>query len=62
VPVYHRALAQSLDWEGPTVVVNIGGVANNTEIYGDTLIACDTGPGNAMLDDLMVRLLYHLLD
>ncbi|WP_245322877.1 anhydro-N-acetylmuramic acid kinase, partial [Bradyrhizobium valentinum] len=25
VPVYHRALAQSLDWEGPTVVVNIGG-------------------------------------
>ena len=45
VPVYHRALAQSLDWEGPTVVVNIGGVANITYIDGDTLIACDTGPG-----------------
>src|SRR4029077_7427595 len=36
VPVYHRALAQSLDWEGPTVVVNIGGVANITYIDGDT--------------------------
>src|SRR5947209_4393137 len=56
VPVYHRALAQSLDWEGPTVVVNIGGVANITYIDGDTLIACDTGPGNALLDDFMLRM------
>src|ERR1041384_3324666 len=56
VPVYHRALAQSLEWEGPTVVVNIGGVANITYIDGaDTLIACDTGPGNALLDDFMFR-------
>ena len=30
VPVYHRALAQSLEREGPIVVVNIGGVANIT--------------------------------
>src|SRR4051794_20708750 len=56
VPVYHRALAQSLDREGPLVVVNIGGVANITYIDGpDTLIACDTGPGNALLDDFMFR-------
>ncbi len=45
VPVYHRALAQSLEREGPIVVVNIGGVSNITYIDGDTLIACDTGPG-----------------
>src|SRR3954465_15494492 len=56
VPVYHRALAQSLDREGPMAVVNIGGVSNITYIDGvDTLIACDTGPGNALLDDFMFR-------
>jgi len=56
VPVYHRALAQSLEREGPIVVVNIGGVSNITYIDGsDTLIACDTGPGNALLDDYMLR-------
>ena len=55
VPVYHRALAQSLEREGPIVVVNIGGVSNITYIDGaDTLIACDTGPGNALLDDFML--------
>jgi anhydro-N-acetylmuramic acid kinase len=62
VPVYHRALAQSLDWEGPTVVVNIGGVANITYIDGDTLIACDTGPGNALLDDHMFRRMNQRFD
>src|SRR5581483_9285144 len=56
VPVYHRALAQSLEREGPIVVVNIGGVSNITYIDGnDTLIACDTGPGNALLDDHVYR-------
>jgi anhydro-N-acetylmuramic acid kinase len=56
VPVYHRALAQSQRREGPVCVVNIGGVSNITYIDGaDTLIACDTGPGNALLDDFMLR-------
>lgn len=56
VPVYHRALAQSLEREGPMAVVNIGGVSNITYIDGaDTLIACDTGPGNALLDDFIFR-------
>ena len=55
VPVYHRALARSLDRPGPIVVVNIGGVSNITYIDGvDPLIACDTGPGNALLDDFML--------
>jgi anhydro-N-acetylmuramic acid kinase len=57
VPVYHRALAQSLEREGPMAVVNIGGVSNITYIDGaDILIACDTGPGNALLDDFMFRM------
>jgi anhydro-N-acetylmuramic acid kinase len=63
VPVYHRALAQSLGREGPMVVVNIGGVSNITYIDGaDTLIACDTGPGNALLDDFMFRNLGQPFD
>ena len=63
VPVYHRALAQSLERDGPIVVVNIGGVSNITYIDGaDTLIACDTGPGNALLDDYMFRTMGQLFD
>jgi len=50
VPLYHRVLAQSR--ERPLVVVNIGGVANVTYVGADdTVIAFDTGPGNAALDD-----------
>jgi anhydro-N-acetylmuramic acid kinase len=62
VPVYHRALAQSLEREGPIVVLNIGGVSNITYIDGDTLIACDTGPGNALLDDFMYRSIGQRFD
>jgi anhydro-N-acetylmuramic acid kinase len=39
VPVYHRALAQSLEREGPIVVLNIGGVSNITYIDGDGRMA-----------------------
>jgi anhydro-N-acetylmuramic acid kinase len=63
VPVYHRALAQSLEREGPMAVVNIGGVSNITYIDGaDILIACDTGPGNALLDDFMYRVIGQRFD
>ena len=51
VPVYHRALAAGLG-ERPVAFVNVGGVANLTWIgrNGD-LVAFDTGPGNALLND-----------
>ncbi len=53
VPVYHRALASGLV-ERPVAIVNIGGVANVTWIGLDgSLVAFDTGPGNALLDDWM---------
>jgi anhydro-N-acetylmuramic acid kinase len=52
-PIYHRALALRLGLEPPLVVLNIGGVANVTYVDGDALIACDTGPGNALLDDFV---------
>jgi anhydro-N-acetylmuramic acid kinase len=53
-PVYHRALAR--DMERPLAVLNIGGVANVTWIGADdTLRAFDTGPGNALIDDWVMR-------
>lgn len=54
VPVYHRALAVMLDRPHPVAVLNIGGVANVTFIDDvPDPYACDTGPGNALIDDFM---------
>ncbi|WP_408737416.1 anhydro-N-acetylmuramic acid kinase [Acetobacter senegalensis] len=49
-PLYHAALLHGQP--APVAVLNIGGVANMTLLTqsGDVL-ACDTGPGNALLDD-----------
>ncbi|MSP48864.1 MAG: anhydro-N-acetylmuramic acid kinase [Alphaproteobacteria bacterium] len=52
-PLYHRALARDL--ERPLAVLNLGGVGNVTYLDGDTVIAFDTGPANAMIDDWMLK-------
>jgi anhydro-N-acetylmuramic acid kinase len=52
-PIYHRALVRQSGHATPVAVLNVGGVANVTFIDGDHLIACDTGPGNALLDDFL---------
>lgn len=50
-PAYHRALAAGIDVR-PLAILNLGGVANVTWIGRDgTLIAFDTGPASAMIDD-----------
>jgi anhydro-N-acetylmuramic acid kinase len=62
-PLYHRALATKM--EKPLVVLNLGGVANVTWIGSvsdseagsgiglgkNEILAFDTGPGNALIDD-----------
>jgi anhydro-N-acetylmuramic acid kinase len=55
VPVFHRALVESIKRPHPVAVLNIGGVANVTFIGDDDAdpVACDTGPGNALIDDFM---------
>jgi anhydro-N-acetylmuramic acid kinase len=54
VPVFHRALVRQLKRAHPVGVLNLGGVANVTFIDGKAdLIAFDTGPGNALIDDFV---------
>lgn len=60
VPLYHAALSAALPL--PLAVLNVGGVANVTWIGGDpdeigpeALLAFDTGPGNALIDDWIYR-------
>ncbi len=56
VPVYHRALVERAGLAGPVAVVNIGGVANITRIAAEgRLVAGDSGPGNALIDDFVRR-------
>jgi anhydro-N-acetylmuramic acid kinase len=54
-PLYHRARATGL--ERPLAVLNLGGVGNVTWLgpgFGE-ILAFDTGPGNALLDDLVAQ-------
>ncbi|ALK08916.1 anhydro-N-acetylmuramic acid kinase [Blastochloris viridis] len=54
VPVFHRALARDVDRPQPLAILNLGGVANVTAIDGDAdPVACDVGPGNALIDDFV---------
>jgi anhydro-N-acetylmuramic acid kinase len=53
VPLYHRALASDL--AQPVMILNLGGVGNVTYIDRDAVIAFDTGPASALLDDFILR-------
>jgi anhydro-N-acetylmuramic acid kinase len=50
VPVFHQALAAGQ--EKPLAILNLGGVGNVTWLGEDgAILAFDTGPGNALIDD-----------
>lgn len=61
-PFYHFAIAKQLGMRGPLAVLNLGGVGNVTYIdpskprpeMEGALIAFDTGPANAPINDLML--------
>src|SRR3546814_21095935 len=54
VPVYHAARLGGGSL--PAVVLNLGGVGNITFVGEDgRLLAFDTGPGNALIDDWIDR-------
>ena len=54
-PLYHAALAA--DRAKPVAILNLGGVGNVTWIgqANDDILAFDTGPGNALIDDWVRR-------
>jgi anhydro-N-acetylmuramic acid kinase len=57
VPLYHAALARHAGLVPPLLVLNLGGVGNVTYIGRDDteMLAFDTGPGNALIDDWLRR-------
>ena len=53
-PLYHAAMCARLD--KPTMVLNWGGVGNVTYLGpAGEIVAFDTGPANALLDDFVAR-------
>ncbi len=59
VPIYHQALMKNQpEADYPVAIINIGGVGNITWIDAggeNGILAFDTGPGNAFLDDWVRR-------
>ncbi len=53
VPLFHAALLHGEP--GPVAVLNLGGVANVTYLNGEEIVAFDTGPASALLDDWMAQ-------
>ncbi|MFK7837800.1 MAG: anhydro-N-acetylmuramic acid kinase [Sulfitobacter sp.] len=69
-PFFHHACARAADLEAPVVFLNLGGVGNLTWVDTDrafpeepgALLAFDTGPANAPLNDLMQTRLGQAFD
>lgn len=69
-PFFHFALAKNIGADEPLCFLNIGGVANLTWVdprkstpdEEGALLAFDTGPGNALLNDFMHQRVGEYLD
>lgn len=62
VPIYHYAITTNL--EKPLALINIGGISNITYIDKEIedLIAFDTGMGNALIDDYVLKHFHQNYD
>ncbi|WP_159588620.1 anhydro-N-acetylmuramic acid kinase [Chelativorans xinjiangense] len=54
-PIYHKAMLEKIGAGADTAILNLGGVANITWCDGERLVAFDTGPANAPLNDWIAR-------
>ena len=69
-PFYHFAMAKRIGADAPVAMLNVGGVSNITWIdpgadgpeTPGALVAFDTGPGNAKIDDLVANRLGQRMD
>ena len=61
-PIYHRMIMQDLGITTPAAMVNIGGISNISLWDGAVLTGFDSGPGNALIDDAMMRLYGQPMD
>jgi anhydro-N-acetylmuramic acid kinase len=70
VPFFHHALARRMGADQPLAILNLGGVGNLTWIdprqsdpaHPSALLAFDTGPANAPMNDLMLDRLGRAQD
>lgn len=57
-PIYHWAIAREAELEKPVCFLNLGGVGNVTHVDPakgpEAMLAFDTGPANAPIDDLVL--------
>ncbi|WP_163267177.1 anhydro-N-acetylmuramic acid kinase [Chelativorans alearense] len=54
-PIYHKAMLEKIGAGPDTAILNLGGVANITWCDGERLVAFDTGPASAPLNDWIAR-------
>ena len=53
-PIFHKIISKEIKIDLPLCILNLGGIANITAIESDedlTLVSCDIGPGNCLIDE-----------
>jgi len=53
-PIFHKTISKEIKIDPPLCILNLGGIANITAIESDensTLVSCDIGPGNCLIDE-----------
>jgi len=54
-PIYHKLIIEDLNLNLPSCILNIGGISNITYWDRNNLIGFDTGPGNSLVNDIMLK-------